>query len=89
MMNGLSLAVFMDKLDDMPAALAAWEHQERPLTDHTQRISYFLGLPTTWPPALRAFFFTVAGRSRWMVKQRTMTARHRPTGTELEQASQR
>jgi 2-polyprenyl-6-methoxyphenol hydroxylase-like FAD-dependent oxidoreductase len=89
MMNGLSLAVFMDKLDDMPAALAAWERQERPLTDHTQRISYFLGLPTTWPPALRAFFFTVAGRSRWMVKQRTMTARHRPTGTELEQASQR
>ena len=82
MMNGLSLAVFMDRGDHTVGALAAWERQERPLTDHTQRISYFLGLPTTWPPALRAFFFSTAGRSRWMVKQRTMTARHRPTGTE-------
>jgi len=81
MMNGLSLAVFMDRGDDAAAALGAWERQERPLTDHTQRISYFLGLPTTWPPALRALFFAAAGRSRWMVKQRTMTARHKPTGT--------
>ena len=82
MMNGLSLAVFMDRFDDPASALDAWERQERPLTDHTQRISYFLGLPTTWSPALRALFFTVAGRSKWMVNQRTMTARHRPTGTE-------
>jgi hypothetical protein len=82
MMNGLSLAVFMDRSDDAAAALGAWERKERPLTDHTQRISYFLGLPTTWPPALRALFFAAAGRSRWMVKQRTMTAKHKPTGTE-------
>ena len=82
MMNALSLAVFMDRGEDATAALDAWERQERPLTDHTQRMSYFLGLPTTWPPALRALFFAVAGRSKWMVKQRTMTARHRPTGTE-------
>jgi 2-polyprenyl-6-methoxyphenol hydroxylase-like FAD-dependent oxidoreductase len=82
MMNGLSLAVFLDRFEDLTAALDAWERQERPLTDHTQRMSYFFGLPTTWPPALRALFFAVAGRSRWMVKQRTLTARHRPTGTE-------
>jgi 2-polyprenyl-6-methoxyphenol hydroxylase-like FAD-dependent oxidoreductase len=82
MMNGLSLAVFLDRFGDLTTALDAWERQERPLTDHTQRMSYFLGLPTTWPPALRALFFAVAGRSRWMVKQRTLTARHRPTGTE-------
>ena len=82
MMNGLALAVFLDRFDDPARALANWERQERPLTDHTQRISYFLGLPTTWPPALRALFFTVAGRSKWLVKQRTMTARHKPTGTE-------
>ena len=31
-----------------------WERNERPVTEHTQRISYLLGLPTTWPPALRA-----------------------------------
>jgi 2-polyprenyl-6-methoxyphenol hydroxylase-like FAD-dependent oxidoreductase len=82
MMNGLSLAVFLDRFGDLTTALDAWERQERPLTDHTQRMSYFLGLPTTWPPALRALFFAVAGRSRWMVKQRTLTARHRPTGTD-------
>jgi 2-polyprenyl-6-methoxyphenol hydroxylase-like FAD-dependent oxidoreductase len=82
MMNGLSLAVFTERAADVPGALAAWERQERPLTDHTQRISHFLGLPTTWPPALRALFFSLAGRSKWMVRQRTMTARHVPTGTE-------
>ena len=82
MMNGLSLAVFLERFDEVPAALANWESAERPLTDHTQRISHFLGLPTTWPPALRALFFALAGRSKWMVRQRTLTARHRPTGTE-------
>jgi 2-polyprenyl-6-methoxyphenol hydroxylase-like FAD-dependent oxidoreductase len=81
MMNALSLAVFLDRFQDVPSALAAWERQERPLTDHTQRMSYLLGLPTTWPPALRALFFAVAGRSKWIVKQRTLTARHKPTGT--------
>lgn len=82
MMNGLSLAVFCERGEDVPDALAAWERQERPLTDHTQRISHILGLPTTWPPALRALFFAVAGRSKWMMRQRTLTARHIPTGAE-------
>jgi 2-polyprenyl-6-methoxyphenol hydroxylase-like FAD-dependent oxidoreductase len=81
MMNGLSLAVFLDRLNDVPTALAAWEQNERPITDHTQRMSYLLGLPTTWPPTLRAMALTLAGRSKWVVKQRTLTARHRPTGT--------
>jgi len=81
MMNGLSLAVYLDRFQDIAEGLAAWERAERPLTDHTQRISYILGLPTTWPPALRALFFSVAGRSKWMIRQRTMTALHRPTGT--------
>ena len=81
MMNGLSLAVFLERYDDVPAALEAWERHERPLTDHTQRISYLLGLPTTWPAALRTLFFSFAGRSAWMVRQRTLAARHHPTGT--------
>ncbi|HZP75465.1 MAG TPA: NAD(P)/FAD-dependent oxidoreductase [Pseudolabrys sp.] len=81
MMNALSLAYFLDQHDDMPDALTAWERAERPLTDHTQRISWFLGWPTTWPPALRAAFFALAGRSQWMIRQRTLTALHKPTGT--------
>ena len=81
MMNALSLAVFLERYDDVPAALEAWERRERPLTDHTQRMSYLLGLPTTWPQALRTLFFSFAGRSAWMVRQRTLAARHHPTGT--------
>jgi len=81
MMNALSLAVHLDRAPDVPAALAAWERQERPITDHTQRISVLLGLPTTWPPPLRAFALALAGRSKWLTLQRTRTALHRPTGT--------
>jgi 2-polyprenyl-6-methoxyphenol hydroxylase-like FAD-dependent oxidoreductase len=81
MMNALSLAVYLGREDDIGSALAQWERNERPLTEHTQRISYFLGLPTTWPPALRAAALGLAGRSKWLVRQRTRTALHRPTGT--------
>ena len=81
MMNALSLAVYLEREDDIPAALQTWEREERPMTEHTQRISYFLGLPTTWPPALRAAALGIAGRSKWLVRQRTRTALHRPTGT--------
>ena len=81
MMNALSLAVYLDRERDIGAALAAWERAERPLTEHTQRISWLLGLPTTWPPLLRAKALALAGRSKWLVKQRTRTALHRPTGT--------
>jgi 2-polyprenyl-6-methoxyphenol hydroxylase-like FAD-dependent oxidoreductase len=81
MMNGLSLAVYLDRERDMQKALDLWERAERPLTEHTQRISYWLGLPTTWPPRIRAFTLGIAGKSKWLVKQRTRTALHKPTGT--------
>jgi 2-polyprenyl-6-methoxyphenol hydroxylase-like FAD-dependent oxidoreductase len=81
MMNALSLAVYLERENDVAAALGKWEQKERPLTEHTQRISYWLGLPTTWPPGLRALTLAIAGRSKWLTAQRTRTARHRPTGT--------
>ena len=81
MMNALSLAVNLERNSDVAAALETWERQERPLTEHTQRISYYLGLPTTWPPALRAAALGIAGRSKWLIRQRTRTALHQPTGT--------
>jgi 2-polyprenyl-6-methoxyphenol hydroxylase-like FAD-dependent oxidoreductase len=81
MMNALSLAVHLERDADVPAALAAWEKNERPITEHAQRISYLLGLPTTWPPLLRTIALGWAGRSKWLVRQRTKTALHRPTGT--------
>jgi hypothetical protein len=81
MMNALSLAVFLERETDIFKALEIWERNERPITDHTQRISYLLGLPTTWPPTLRAAALSLAGRSKWLTAQRTRTALHRPTGT--------
>ncbi len=81
MMNALSLAFYLDREAEVSVALKTWERNERPLTEHTQRISYFLGLPTTWPPVLRAAALGLAGRSKWLTAQRTRTALHRPTGT--------
>jgi 2-polyprenyl-6-methoxyphenol hydroxylase-like FAD-dependent oxidoreductase len=81
MMNALSLAVHLDRYTDVPAALTAWERNERPITEHTQRVSILLGLPTTWPPRLRAIALALAGRSKWLTRQRIRTALHRPTGT--------
>ena len=82
MMNALSLAEHLEHLPDMAAALAAWERKERPLTAHTQRVSVFLGWPTTWPAPLRRLFFRTAGRSARLTEMRTRTARHIPTGTQ-------
>jgi 2-polyprenyl-6-methoxyphenol hydroxylase-like FAD-dependent oxidoreductase len=81
MMNALALAVYLDQEKDVPKALETWERQERPLTEHTQRISLMLGWPTTWPPFIRAKALALAGKSKWLVRQRTKTALHRPTGT--------
>jgi 2-polyprenyl-6-methoxyphenol hydroxylase-like FAD-dependent oxidoreductase len=81
MMNALALSVFLDRYSDIAQALAAWERQERPITNHTQRVSLFLSLPTTWPAPLRRTFFQLAGRSKWLIRQRTRTASHVPTGT--------
>ncbi len=81
MMNALSLAVFLDRGADVPAQLEAWERAERPLTDHSQRISRLYGMPTFWPAPLRRGFYWLAGKSAWLTAQRTRTARHIPTGT--------
>ena len=81
MMNALSLAVYLEKHSDVDRALSAWEEAERPLTDHSQRISRLYGMPTFWPAPLRRAFYSLAGRSRWLTDQRTRTARHLPTGT--------
>ena len=81
MMNALALAVLSRRRKGRARRARAWERTERPITDHTQRVSVALGLPTTWPPRLRAIALSLAGRSKWVVKQRTKTALHRPTGT--------
>ena len=79
MMNALSLAVYLDRHAHVADALAQWERDERPRTEHIQRLSVFYGLPTTWPPLARTLFFAVAGK--WLVRQRRRVAASRPTGT--------
>lgn len=81
MMNALALGFYLDNHNEVSVALKEWEERERPLTNHTQRISLFLGMPTFWPPKLRSLFHELAGRSKWLTAQRTRTARHLPTGT--------
>lgn len=80
MMNALSLAVHLDQAP-VAEALKNWERAERPLTNHTQRVSLLFGMPAFWPAKLRELFYSVAARSRWLTAQRTRAARHRPTGT--------
>ena len=84
MMNALALAVYLDRHADVATALAIWERKERPMTDHTQRASVLFGMPTSWPAPARRAFFHFAGRSKWLLHQRTRTAQHIPTGTETQ-----
>ena len=81
MMNALALAVYLEQAPEASGGLREWERRERPLTEHTQRISLLYGMPAFWPKRLRAAFYWLAGRSRWLTEQRTRTARHVPTGT--------
>jgi 2-polyprenyl-6-methoxyphenol hydroxylase-like FAD-dependent oxidoreductase len=82
MMNALSLSVSVEQSpDDIPGALRDWERRERPLTEHTQRVSNMWGALTTWPDALRSAAFKLVGHSALLSRIRLRTANHRPTGT--------
>jgi 2-polyprenyl-6-methoxyphenol hydroxylase-like FAD-dependent oxidoreductase len=82
MMNALGLAVVLERHSDIAAGLDEWERQERPLTDHTQRLSSFYSALTVWPDALRSAAFWTTSRSKWLRRQYLRTALHVPTGTE-------
>jgi 2-polyprenyl-6-methoxyphenol hydroxylase-like FAD-dependent oxidoreductase len=79
LMGALSLAAMLETRAVEPA-LAAWEAQERPLYQHTQRFSSFLSSLTRWPNAIRSAFFAIAGRSKWFSERRWRAARHKPFG---------
>ena len=80
LVNALGLAAALDDSADVAEALRCWEARERPLTEHTQRVSALYGRVTTLPPALRGLVLWLAGKSRWAVRQRERTALHQPTG---------
>ena len=65
MMNALSLAVSLAN-NPVRDALTAWEAQERPLTEHTQRWSRIYGSLTIWPETLRSNAFAAMGKIKWI-----------------------
>lgn len=81
LMNALALAVTLDETESIEEALQRWEQRERPLTDHTQRVSALYSKVTTLPPLLRSVTLNWLGKSRWAMSQRMRTAFHVPTGT--------
>jgi 2-polyprenyl-6-methoxyphenol hydroxylase-like FAD-dependent oxidoreductase len=81
MMNALGLAVALESHDDVEEALVAWERRERPLTEHTQRMSSLYSVVGTWPDSLRSFALALSSRWPWLLEQRMRTAHHHPTGT--------
>jgi len=80
MMNGRALAAALQESPRIEEALRCWEVRERPLTEHTQRVSALYSRLTTLPPPARGFLLWLVGRSRWAVNQRERTALHVPTG---------
>jgi len=87
MQNALALSVFVDRQrDDLEQALAAWEHSERPLTEHTQRWTHRWGvLSATCPHGFeraRSRFISWAGQRDWVGRNIGKTAAHVPLGTE-------
>jgi 2-polyprenyl-6-methoxyphenol hydroxylase-like FAD-dependent oxidoreductase len=81
MMNGLALAAALDETHNIEDALRRWEARERPLTEHTQRVSALYSRVTTLPPRIRGIVLWLAAKSRWAREQRERTALHIPTGT--------
>ena len=81
LMNALSLSVSLDEQGTIDQCLERWELLERPLTNHTQRVSALYGQVTRMPAVLRGAVLGWAGRSRWAMAQRMRTAHHEPTGT--------
>ena len=80
LMNALALAATLEETTDIETGLQRWEALERPLTEHTQRVSALYSRVTTLPPFVRGAVLWLAGKSRWATEQRMRTALHVPTG---------
>jgi 2-polyprenyl-6-methoxyphenol hydroxylase-like FAD-dependent oxidoreductase len=87
MMGGLSLAVALDGVRDIPAALESWERRERPLIEHTQRWSRLYSILATWPRVLSRPALLLLKQPRFQAMYRR-TAQHIPTGCELTVAQE-
>ena len=80
MVSALSLAAVLDEEADTDRALARWEATERPLIDRTQFLSGLYSRLMGWPDRPRSMVLAMMGRSRWIMKQRTLAAYRTPIG---------
>ncbi|WP_300303257.1 NAD(P)/FAD-dependent oxidoreductase [Ferrovibrio sp.] len=84
MMNALALAHYVSTCPTIESGLVDWEQRERPLIEHTQRVSSIYSRVAALPPRMQTVVLTMAGKSRWVLDQRLKAARHLPTGAEHE-----
>jgi 2-polyprenyl-6-methoxyphenol hydroxylase-like FAD-dependent oxidoreductase len=80
MVSAVALALAVSENADLSAALTRWESMERPLIDRTQWLSGLYSSLMSWPDFLRSPALALMGRSRWIMRQRTLAAYRTPTG---------
>lgn len=78
--NALALGVTVAEAATVEEGLKRWEEVERPLTDYTQRVSYWYGRINDLPSWLRTPAIILCGRVKWIVALRQKPANHNPTG---------
>ena len=78
--NALALAVCVSEARSLEEGLATWEEKQRPITEYTQRVSYWYGRMNDLPPFLRAQFIKLVGRSKFLVNIRQRPANIEPLG---------
>jgi 2-polyprenyl-6-methoxyphenol hydroxylase-like FAD-dependent oxidoreductase len=86
MMNGLGLAVALEKAADIPSALDAWERCERPLTEHTQRWTRIYSTTMFLPTPLKKAWLHLEQQVPWVAAQYVRAANHAPTGCSVAEA---
>jgi 2-polyprenyl-6-methoxyphenol hydroxylase-like FAD-dependent oxidoreductase len=88
--NAMSLAASVSGRDDIEQALREWETNERPLTDHVQRFSYYYGFFLgKWPAnllALRGDILRALQSSAWFEEVLNRGMRHMPAGADMDAA---
>jgi 2-polyprenyl-6-methoxyphenol hydroxylase-like FAD-dependent oxidoreductase len=80
MVSALSLASILSDHVNVVEGLLRWERTERPLIDRTQFLSGLYSGLMGWPDALRSPALAMMGRSRWIMRQRTLAAYRTPPG---------
>jgi 2-polyprenyl-6-methoxyphenol hydroxylase-like FAD-dependent oxidoreductase len=78
--NALALAVCVSQARTVEGGLAEWERRQRPITEYTQRVSYWYGRMNDLPPLIRAQLIKWCGRSKWLVNIRQRPANLDPLG---------